>query len=126
MLYATTDLIQGQEIDAYLGIVFGDAVMGINAVKDLFGTMRDIFGGRSGTYERELGSARDTALAALTAQAQGLGANAIIGIDIDVQVLGASNGMLMVTASGTAVRLRGAATAPDSPAASPPASPWSR
>ncbi len=109
MLYATTDFIQGQEIDAYLGIVFGDAVSGINVVKDLLGGLRDIFGGRSATYERELGAARDAAMAGLTEQARQLGADAIIGIDIDVQAMGANNGMLMVTATGTAVKLRASA-----------------
>jgi uncharacterized protein YbjQ (UPF0145 family) len=120
MIYATTSTIQGHEIEAYLGIVFGDAVLGVNLVKDLFASVRDVIGGRSGTYERELGAARDAAMAALTEQGRSLGADAIIGIDLDYQVLGSNNGMLMVCASGTAVRLKGGA------AAAPGASPWSR
>jgi uncharacterized protein YbjQ (UPF0145 family) len=125
MLYATTSTIQGQEIEAYLGIVFGDAVLGVNVFKDLFASLRDVVGGRSGTYERELGNARDTALMALTEQARSLGADAVIGIDIDYEVLGSNNGMLMVSASGTAVRLRGGAAAAGA-AAVPAGGPWSR
>ena len=106
MIYATTSTIQGREVDTYLGIVFGDAVLGVNLVKDFMASIRDAVGGRSGTYERELASGRDAAMTALTAQAQALGADAIIGIDIDYEVLGSSNGMLMVSASGTAVRLK--------------------
>jgi uncharacterized protein YbjQ (UPF0145 family) len=120
MIYATTSTLQGREVEAYLGIVFGDAVLGVNVFKDLLGGLRDIVGGRSGTYERELGAARDTAMQNLTAQAQSLGADAILGIDMDYEVLGSNNGMLMVSASGTAVRLKplaGAATG---------GSPWTR
>lgn len=106
MLYATTSSIQGREVEAYLGVVFGDAVLGVNVFKDFMASIRDVVGGRSGTYERELASARDTAMTALTAQAQALGADAILGIDIDYEVLGSNGGMLMVSASGTAVRLR--------------------
>jgi uncharacterized protein YbjQ (UPF0145 family) len=112
MIYATTSSIQGREVEAYLGVVFGDAVLGVNVFKDLFASVRDIVGGRSGTYERELANARDQAMTALTAQAQALGADAIIGIDIDYEVLGSNNGMLMVSASGTAVRLKPAAGGP--------------
>jgi uncharacterized protein YbjQ (UPF0145 family) len=106
MIYATTSTIEGREVEAYLGVVFGDAVLGVNVFKDLLGGLRDIVGGRSGTYERELGAARDTAMQNLTAQAQSLGADAILGIDMDYEVLGSNNGMLMVSASGTAVRLK--------------------
>ncbi len=106
MIYSTTSTIQGREVERYLGIVFGDAVVGVNLVKDFFAGIRDLVGGRSGTYEKELGNARDVAMAALTEQAQSLGADAIVGIDIDYEVLGSNNGMLMVSASGTAVRLR--------------------
>lgn len=105
MIYATTSTIQGREVEAYLGVVFGDAVLGVNVFKDFFASIRDVVGGRSGTYERELGNARDTAMAALTEQARALGADAIIGIDIDYEVLGADNGMLMVCVSGTAVSI---------------------
>ena len=120
MIYATTSTLQGREVEAYLGIVFGDAVLGVNVFKDLLGGLRDLVGGRSGTYERELGAARDTAMQNLTMQAQSLGADAILGIDMDYEVLGANNGMLMVTASGTAVRLKPLA------GAAPDASPWTR
>jgi len=106
MIYATTSSLQGREIDAYLGIVFGDAISGVNLVKDFMAGIRDMVGGRSATYERELGNARDAAMRALTAQAEALGADAIIGIDLDYEVLGSNNGMLMVSASGTAVRLK--------------------
>lgn len=127
MLYATTSNLEGHEIEAYLGVVFGDAVLGVNIVKDLFASIRDVVGGRSGTYERELGTARDTTM---TGQAQALGADAVIGIDLDYEVLG-SGGMLMVSASGTAVRLRGGtpevdAQQPDPQQPGPQASPWAR
>ena len=124
MLYATTSIIQGHEVEAYLGVVFGDSVLGVNVFKDILGSLRDIVGGRSGTYERELGAARDAAMQNLTAQAQALGANAIIGIDMDYEVLGSNNGMLMVTASGTAVRLRPARAAGSQASRQDGASPW--
>lgn len=120
MIYATTSTLQGREVEAYLGIVFGDSVLGVNVFKDLLGGLRDIVGGRSGTYERELGAARDAAMQNLTAQAEALGADAILGIDMDYEVLGSNNGMLMVTASGTAVRLKPQAGG-GSPWARPPA-----
>jgi uncharacterized protein YbjQ (UPF0145 family) len=106
MIYSTTGHIEGREADAYLGVVFGDAVLGVNVVKDFLGGLRDMIGGRSGTYERELGTARDVAMAAMTEQARALGADAIVGIDLDYEVLGSNNGMLMVCASGTAIRLK--------------------
>ena len=106
MIYSTTGHIEGHEVDAYLGVVFGDAVLGVNLVKDFLGGLRDMIGGRSGTYERELGTARDVAMAAMTEQARALGADAIVGIDLDYEVLGSNNGMLMVCASGTAIRLK--------------------
>jgi uncharacterized protein YbjQ (UPF0145 family) len=118
MIFSTTSTIQGREVDRYLGIVFGDAVLGVNVFKDLLGGLRDIVGGRSGTYERELGTARDTALANLTEQARAAGADAVIGIDIDYEVLGSNNGMLMVSASGTAVTLKGG-SAPQAAAGGP-------
>ena len=119
MIFTTTSSIEGREIDRYLGIVFGDAVVGVNVFKDLLGGLRDLVGGRSGTYERELGAARDSALANLMEQARQVGADAVIGVDFDYEVLGSNNGMLMVTASGTAVALK----RPDGGAA---ASPWAR
>lgn len=106
MILSTTATIQGRDVERYLGIVFGDAVLGVNVLKDLLGSVRDFIGGRSGTYERELGTARDAAMANLLAQAQALGADAVLGIDIDYEVLGQSGQMLMVSASGTAVALR--------------------
>jgi uncharacterized protein YbjQ (UPF0145 family) len=122
MIFTTTATIQGREVDRYLGIVFGDAVLGVNIFKDLLGGLRDIVGGRSGTYERELGVARDQALTNLTEQARAAGADAVIGIDFDYEVLGNNNGMLMVSASGTAVRLKPEAGTPGGASASP----WSR
>ncbi len=106
MIFTTTATVEGREIDRYLGIVFGDAVLGVNVFKDLLGGLRDLVGGRSGTYERELGAARDAALSNLTEQARAAGADAVVGIDIDYEVLGSNNGMLMVSASGTAVVLK--------------------
>ena len=111
MIFTTTSSVEGREVERYLGVVFGDAVLGVNFFKDILGGLRDIVGGRSGTYERELGSARDTALANLSQQAAAVGADAVIGIDIDYEVLGSNNGMLMVSASGTAVKLRPASGA---------------
>jgi uncharacterized protein YbjQ (UPF0145 family) len=103
MVVTTTPGIEGQRIKQYLGIVTGEAILGANVFKDVFAGIRDIVGGRSATYEKELKRARDMALAELEAQAQQRGANAVVGVDIDYEVLGANNGMLMVSASGTAV-----------------------
>lgn len=103
MLVTTTPTVEGKRITRYFGIVTGEAILGANVFKDVFGGIRDIVGGRSGTYERELKRARDMALAELEAQAQQIGANAVVGVDLDYEVLGANNGMLMVSASGTAV-----------------------
>ena len=106
MIYCTIGHVEGREVEAHLGVVFGDAVLGVNALKDFLGGLRDMIGGRSGTYERELGAARDAAMAALTEQARAVGADAVLGIDLDYEVLGSNNGMLMVCASGTAVQLK--------------------
>jgi uncharacterized protein YbjQ (UPF0145 family) len=108
MIVTTTNNIEGRKVVEYLGIVTGEAILGANLFKDLFAGIRDIVGGRSATYERELANAREVALQELQQRAQERGANAIIGVDLDYEVLGASNGMLMVSASGTAVRLEGA------------------
>ena len=124
MILSTTPTIQGREVERYMGLVFGDAVLGVNVVKDLLGSLRDFIGGRSGTYERELGRARDTAMQGLLAQAQELGADAVVGIDFDYEVLGANGGMLMVSASGTAVALKGGAGGGGGPA--PGGGPWTR
>jgi uncharacterized protein YbjQ (UPF0145 family) len=103
MQVTTTPSIEGKRITRYLGIVTGEAILGANVFKDLFAGIRDIVGGRSATYEKELSRAREIAITELKAQAQGLGANAVVGVDLDYEVLGPNNGMLMVSASGTAV-----------------------
>jgi uncharacterized protein YbjQ (UPF0145 family) len=103
MILSTTPTLDGRRITRYCGIVAGEAILGANLFKDLFAGLRDLVGGRSATYERELQRARDIALQELQAKARDLGANAIVGIDLDYEVLGEKNGMLMVSASGTAV-----------------------
>lgn len=103
MQLTTTPGIDGKRITRYCGVVAGEAVLGANIFKDLFAGIRDLVGGRSGTYEKELQRARDIALEELRLRAHDLGANAVVGIDIDYEVLGKENGMLMVSASGTAV-----------------------
>jgi uncharacterized protein YbjQ (UPF0145 family) len=103
MQMTTTPTIEGKRIVAYRGVIAGEAILGANLFKDLFAGIRDLVGGRSGTYEKELRKAREIALRELEAQAQELGANAVVGIDIDYEELGEKNGMLMVSASGTAV-----------------------
>lgn len=103
MILTTTPLVEGRPVGQYLGIVTGEAIMGANVVRDLFASITDIVGGRSGAYEQQLQRARDICLEEMSQQAARLGANAIIGIDLDYEVV--REGMLMVTASGTAVRL---------------------
>ncbi|WP_375057713.1 heavy metal-binding domain-containing protein [Zobellella sp. DQSA1] len=103
MEMTTTPSIEGKRIRKYCGVVAGEAILGANLFKDLFANIRDLVGGRSATYERELQRARDLALQELEQKARGLGANAVVGIDLDYEVLGQNNGMLMVSASGTAV-----------------------
>jgi uncharacterized protein YbjQ (UPF0145 family) len=103
MFITTTPNIEGKRIKEYLGIVTGEAVLGANLFRDLFAGIRDIVGGRSGAYEKELRKARDLAFDEITEAALELGANAILGVDIDYEVLGEKNGMLMVSVSGTAV-----------------------
>ena len=103
MQMTTTPSLEGRRIVAYRGVIAGEAILGANLFKDLFAGIRDLVGGRSGTYEKELRKAREIALRELAAQAEELGANAVVGIDIDYEVLGEKNGMLMVSASGTAV-----------------------
>jgi|SRR5687768_12023494 uncharacterized protein YbjQ (UPF0145 family) len=104
MIVTTTNVIDGSPVQQYLGIVCGEAILGANIMKDLFAGIRDIVGGRSAAYERELANAREIALREMQEQASSLGANAIIGIDLDYETVG-SGGMLMVSASGTAVRI---------------------
>jgi uncharacterized protein YbjQ (UPF0145 family) len=108
MLTTTTPSIEGQRITKYFGVVTGEAILGANVFKDLFAGLRDLVGGRSATYEAELHRARDLALTEMQEQARQLGANAVVGVDLDYEVLGANNGMLMVSASGTAVLVSGA------------------
>ena len=105
MTITTTPSIEGKKIEAYLGIVTGEAILGANLFKDIFANIRDLVGGRSAAYERELTKAREIALEEMQANATRLGANAIVGVDLDYEVLGAGNGMLMVSASGTAVKV---------------------
>jgi uncharacterized protein YbjQ (UPF0145 family) len=105
MLLSTTSLVEGRPVTRYIAIVTGEAIIGANIFRDLFATVRDIVGGRSATYERALSEARETALKEMQDRAQQLGANAVIGVDLDYEVLGQNNGMLMVSASGTAVIL---------------------
>lgn len=106
MIRTTTPTIQGKEISDYLGIVVGEAILGANIFKDIFGAIRDIVGGRAGAYEEEMGRARDIAFQELEEEARTLGANAIVGIDLDYEVIGAKGGMMMVSVSGTAVRIK--------------------
>ena len=105
MILTTTPSIENRAIGEYLGIVTGEAILGANIFKDLFAGIRDIVGGRSGAYEEELRKAREIALNELGAWATQLGADAVVGIDIDYETVGQGGSMLMVTASGTAVRL---------------------
>lgn len=103
MILTTTPNIEGRTIRNYLGIVNGEAIMGANVVRDIFASITDIVGGRSGAYETKLGDARRIAIDEMTVMAMKLGADAIVGIDLDYEVI--RDGMLMVTASGTAVQL---------------------
>ena len=103
MIITTTPTIEGKEIVSYQGIVFGEVIAGVDFVKDFMASFSNFFGGRSTSYEEELSNARKTALRELEERAAARGANAVIGVDIDYEVLGTDNGMLMVTASGTAV-----------------------
>src|SRR6187455_1371624 len=103
VIVTTTPSVEGRSITQYKGIVTGEAIMGANIFKDLFAGIRDIVGGRSATYEKELRRARDLALAEIQAAAAERGANAIVGIDLDYETIGANGAMLMVTVSGTAV-----------------------
>lgn len=103
MLVTTTNTIEGRRITAYKGLVAGEAILGANLFRDLFASIRDIVGGRAGAYEKVLNDARETAIAELSDKASALGANAVIGVDIDYETVGQNGSMLMVTAAGTAV-----------------------
>jgi len=103
MIITTTQSVEGQKIITYLGVITGEAILGANIFRDMFAAVRDIVGGRSASYEKELGKAREIALAELEDWAEELGANAIVGVDIDYESFGQTNGMMMVSATGTAV-----------------------
>ena len=105
MILSTTPTLQGKGIAEYKGIVFGETIVGANMFRDIAASIRDVIGGRSGSYERVLAEARQTALKELEDRAREMGAHAVVGIDIDYEVVGASGSMLMVSASGTAVTL---------------------
>jgi len=101
----TTPGVEGKSIRAHHGIVAGEAIIGANFLKDMFAAVRDFVGGRAGAYEKTLRAARETAFAEMAEAARQLGANAVVGVDIDYEVLGEKNGMLMVAVSGTAVTI---------------------
>ena len=103
MILSTTNNIEGKKVTKYLGLVSGDAILGANIFRDFFASIRDIVGGRSAAYEKELRKAKDIALGEMREQAKNLGANAIVGIDIDYETIGTNSSMLMVSANGTAV-----------------------
>jgi uncharacterized protein YbjQ (UPF0145 family) len=105
MLVTTTNVIEGRRILEYKGLVAGEAILGANLFRDLFASIRDIVGGRSGSYEKVLNDARQTAIGEMTDKAVALGANAVIGVDLDYETVGSNGSMLMVTAAGTAVLL---------------------
>ena len=105
MLITTTDGVEGRRIAAYLGIVTGETVLGVNIFRDLFSGLRDIVGGRAGGYQNALRDARESAIADMEEAARALGADAVVAVDVDYEVLGEKNGMLMVSVNGTAVKL---------------------
>ncbi len=105
MLVTTTPSIEGKRITQYYGLVSGETIIGANLIKDFFASITDIVGGRSGAYEQVLKEAKQSAIAEMVQQAKAMGANAVIGVDLDYETLGSGNGMLMVTACGTAVKV---------------------
>ena len=105
MILTTTQSVDGQTITDYKGVVFGEVISGVNFIRDFAASIRNFIGGRSGSYEDELIKARTQAMQEMSERAAQLGADAVVGIDIDYEVLGEGGGMLMVTASGTAVKL---------------------
>lgn len=107
MILTTTSHVDGRQVTRYHGIVTSEVILGANIFRDLFAGVRDIVGGRSGSYEKPLRDARRTALDELEAEARDLGANGVIGIDFDYEVIGKNGSMLMVSASGTAVTISG-------------------
>jgi uncharacterized protein YbjQ (UPF0145 family) len=105
MIITTTDQVEGHRVIDYLGVVTGEAIIGVNVFRDFFAGIRDIVGGRSGGYQNALKDAREHAMADMRDAAKRLGADAVVGVDLDYEVLGKENGMLMVSINGTAVRL---------------------
>ena len=105
MIVTTTTLVEGRPVQQYLGVVAGEAILGANIFRDVFAGIRDIVGGRSGSYEKVLREARESALREMTDEAQKMGADAVVGIDFDYETVGQSGSMLMVAVSGTAVKL---------------------
>lgn len=105
MIVTTTPSVEGRTITEYGGIVFGEVITGVNFLRDIAASLRDVFGGRSRSYEEELSQAREEAIAEMAKRAQDMGADAVVGVKMDYEVLGANSSMLMVTVSGTAVRL---------------------
>ena len=105
MIVSTTPMLEGRQIRDYLGVVAGEAILGANIFRDVFASLRDVIGGRSGSYEKVLREAREEALKEMVQAARSLGADAVVGIDYDYETLGANGSMLMVAVSGTAVRL---------------------
>jgi uncharacterized protein YbjQ (UPF0145 family) len=105
MIVTTTSGLDGKQVTEYCGVVTGEVIIGANIFKDIFAGIRDIVGGRSGTYERTLRDARQTAIQEMINEARDLGANGVIGVDLDYETVGQSGSMLMVTATGTAVKI---------------------
>jgi uncharacterized protein YbjQ (UPF0145 family) len=105
MIVTTTPDVQGRPVAEYLGLVSGESILGANAFRDFFASIRDVVGGRSGAYEKVLKSARDTAIEEMVEEAQSRGADAVLGVDLDYEVIGKEGSMMMVSASGTAVKL---------------------
>jgi uncharacterized protein YbjQ (UPF0145 family) len=105
MIITTTPMVEGRQIVAYHGIVSGEAILGANVFRDFFASIRDVVGGRSGSYEKVLRAGRDTALGEMADEAKRLGANAVVGVDLDYGSIGTNESMMMVTANGTAVTL---------------------
>ncbi len=103
MIVTTTSTLDGRQIKTYIGLVSGEAILGANIFKDIFAGIRDIVGGRSAAYEQELRKAKDIAIREMMTSAAAMGANAIVGVDLDYETIGSQGGMLMVSASGTAV-----------------------
>lgn len=105
MIITTTNNVEGRPVQEYLGVINAQSIIGANIFKDFLGGLRDVFGGRSKTYERVLEEGKEDALRELAEKAQGIGANAILGVDLDFETVGANGSMLMVIATGTAVRI---------------------